>query len=194
MDAAKRWDREREHELDLGLHLGAPKLDLRKIAFGELVQRWIDEVLPHRTSKIYEGPEIRWLLKQSICKKSLAYLEKNDFQIILTELTEVRTGKGHPLKPDTIIRKWSVFRTVINHIRKEWGFNHWVHPMNGIKLPAPGDHRQRRWESDDIRRLIAGWHRSKRQLVVSDDGLITWKPFKSKKARGGTKCSYMPLI
>lgn len=190
---ARRWERAREVELDHGVDFSA-QLELRQITLGQLAQRWIEEILPDRPSARYEGPEVRRLLEDPISEKSLAHLTKADFRGLLKRLKTTLTARGTPPSPDTVIRKWSVFRTVINHIRDEWDYGHWPHPMKGIRLPKPSPWRIRRREPADIRRVVAAWHPSNRELVVGDDGSIGWRPFKDSRARGGCRNGYIRLI
>lgn len=193
LDDARRWERAREVELDHGVDFSA-HLELRRITLRELVQRWIDEVLPDRKSARYEGPEAEYLRNHRLSAKVLSNLAKADFRTLLAEMKGTPTVRGTLPSPDTIIRRWSVYRTIINYIRDEWDYGHWPHPMQGIRLPKPRPHRERRWESTDIRRLIAAWRISKRDLVIAGDGSISWRTFKNPRARGGCRNRYVPLI
>ncbi len=192
-DSAKRWERACEAELDLGIDRSS-LIDLRRTTLATLVERWITEVLPHRTSAGYEGPEAQRLLAHPIAAKNLAYIGQSDFRRVLAELQALPGRGGDAISPDTVIRKWTVYRTILRCIRDEWGYAHWANPLLGIRLPAPREHRERRWEPHELKRLVAAWRESRRQLIVTDDGCITWVPFENPKARGGCRNRYVPLI
>lgn len=193
LEDARRWERAREVDIDRGVDF-TTQLQLRNVTLRELLERWVDEVLPGRPSERYERPEILRLLDHPLTAKPLSRIVKADFRALLKKLEETHTIRGKPPSPDTVIRKWSVYRAAINYIRDEWDFGHWPHPMAGISLPAPSPPRDRRWEATDIRRLVAAWRISKRELVIADDGAVTWRPFADTRARGGCRNRYIPLI
>lgn len=191
-DDALKWQRKIESKLDEGVDVGRMS-DLRRVTLQEMVQRWIEEELPGRTSARYERPEAEVLAENAISSKALAYIDRSDGHRLMKELRDYHQPSGKPYSPNTIRRKWSVYLSIVRWIREEAGYLHWPSPLHGVALPPPGDHRERRWEPEDLKAVVAAWRIKKKKRIVQPDGTSIWEPL-PPKARGGCRNRYVPLV
>jgi hypothetical protein len=70
---AKEWARKAEVQADRG-ELGASRKVLSNVTLGDLVTRYINEVVPRKRGAFEEGVFLRAFLRHPICRKSMASL------------------------------------------------------------------------------------------------------------------------
>jgi integrase len=118
---AERWARSQEFEMDRGGY--TCPLEARKTTLGELIQRYMAEVLPSMRGAPEDSIRLKAICRRAICKFSVTALTPAKF-------AEYRDQRLKEVAPGTVIRELAYFSSIINHGRREWG----IHANNPVAL------------------------------------------------------------
>jgi integrase len=130
---AERWARSIEVEFDRSTFIDQSAA--QTTTFGELIQRYIKEVLPFMRGAHADSIRLNAILRRSICKTLMHMLTPSKIATYRDErLRQVSSG--------TVIRELAYFSSVINHARREWNINT-PNPVQLVKKPPspPGRNR-----------------------------------------------------
>ena len=142
---AEHWARSLEVEMDRGLF--RPASEDHKIPLRDLINRYIEEVLPSMKGAREDAIRLR-----AICRRPLA-------DYALTNLTAGRIAhyRDERLKqvaPATVVRELAYLSSIINHARKELGFPI-QNPVSLVRKPSSGRGRDRVLNAQEQERLLA---------------------------------------
>ena len=136
---AQSWAREQEAEMDRG---GLPTCDktLKAQTLGNLLDRYLKEVTPHKRSNETETQRLRKLQRHPMCVLSIKELRPLHLSQYRDErLTEVKAG--------TIRRELGLLHHLFDVAMREWGLPIAVNPLKRVSLPALHNARDRRLEA-----------------------------------------------
>lgn len=122
---AERWARSIEVEFDRGTFIDQSAA--QSTTFGEVIQRYMKEVLPSMRGAHEDSIRLNAILRRSICKSLMHALTPSKIAAYRDErLSQVSNG--------TVIRELAYFSSVINHARREWNINI-QNPVQLVKKP-----------------------------------------------------------
>lgn len=123
---AERWARSIEVEFDRGTFIDQSAA--QSTTFGEVIQRYMKEVLPSMRGAHEDSIRLNAILRRSICKSLMHALTPSKIAAYRDErLSQVSNG--------TVIRELAYFSSVINHARREWNINI-ANPVQLVKKPS----------------------------------------------------------
>lgn len=144
-EAAEKWARAIERELDLGLYINRGPAE--KMTLGDVLKKYLKEVVPSHKGADIEEVRIKALLRSNICKMAMIALTPQ----ILSEWRDKRLAD---VSPATVRRDLDVISSAINTARKDWGI-HVDNPVMAMRRPKPSKARERRLIGDEEQRLLA---------------------------------------
>lgn len=111
---AERWAKQVEVELDKGsfVNLGIAE----RTTFAEIIERYIDEVLPTMRGGKADFIRLKALARRPIAKLNMVALTPQ-------KIAQHRDERLKEVAPATVIRELSYFSSIITCARKEWGIN-----------------------------------------------------------------------
>lgn len=143
-DAAEKWARAIERELDQGLYINRGPAE--KMTLGAVLTRYQEEVVPGHKGADVEKIRIAALLRSNISKMAMIALTP---QI----LSEWRDKRLEEVSAATVRRDLDVISSAINTARKDWGI-HVDNPIMAMRRPKPSKARERRFIGDEEQRLL----------------------------------------
>ena len=146
---AQRWAVMIERELDQG-HVGCVA---KSVTLGNLLNRYLKEVTPHKKSRDKETWRIKALLKRSISGVSLTSLTST----IISNYKTVRLVDG----ARTTRYDLALIRHCLEFARLEWGYYLSINPVDLVSKPKLNKPRDRRVGKDDIDILMDASRHSK---------------------------------
>jgi integrase len=119
--------------------------DVPNKTFGQLLERYRDEVSPTKKGERWERLRIALVLRDEIAAVNLADLRQPDFACW-------RDRRLQSVSSASVRREWVLLSSACSIAVKEW---HWLkdHPMRGVKVPAHGKARDRTATMEEIDRL-----------------------------------------
>lgn len=142
--AAERWARSVEAEMDRGVYRVVN--DDHKITFGELIQRYIREVLPQMKGFQEDSYRLTAITKRRIAGYALTNLSSE-------HIAQYRDQRLREVSPGTVVRELAYLSSIINHARKEWRFPI-SNPVALVRKPSTGRGRDRVLSLDEQDRLL----------------------------------------
>lgn len=133
---AVEWATKIESEMIRGVFVATKEID--KTTFGELLQRYLDEITPNKKGAAVETYRIGKLVAHPMSQRVLGSLRSKDFADYRNELK--KGGKT----PSTIKKEISLISSVYEVARKEWGFEALENPTRHISLDKVRNERSRR--------------------------------------------------
>lgn len=129
--------------------------------FGELLNRYLDEVSPQKRGKRWEKIKIDMFNRQEIGSIKLSKLDA-------AVIAKWRDDRLKEVSSATVRREWNLLSSACNTAVKEWG---WLkaNPMKDVKRPADGDDRTRRVSEKEIEKLMftLGWDTTSKPATTS---------------------------
>lgn len=144
-EAAEKWARAIERELDLGLYIN--RAPAEKNTLGDILTRYLDEIVPTHKGAAVETIRIKALLKAKISQLAMIALTP-------AALAEWRDERLKSVSPATVRRDLDIISAAINIARKDWGI-HMENPVLSMRRPKPSKARERRLILDEEQRLLA---------------------------------------
>ncbi len=152
---AEKWARSIEIEIDRGTFINTDFA--QKTLFKEILQKYLDDVVPNMRSADNQAIRVRKLMKHPIAEVNMAQLSPK-------HIAEYRDERLKVIKPNTVIRELAVLSSIINHARREWSLNI-VNPVTLIKKPPSTKGRDRILNNEELGRLfcelekISSWYK-----------------------------------
>jgi len=141
---AEKWARSLEIEIDRGTYIN--KSYAEKTQFKEILQKYLNDVVPQMRSAETQAIRVRKLMKHPIAEVNMAQLSPK-------HMADYRDERLKVNKPNTVIRELAILSSVINHARREWGLNI-INPLTLIKKPSATKGRDRVINNEELNRLF----------------------------------------
>lgn len=151
LDAAEAWATRIEAEMTLGTFIDRSVLE--RTTFGDLLKRYAKEETPKKRGAETELVRLRALQKHALAARPLSKLRKVDFASYRDERLKTCCG-------ETVRRELVIISAVFTTARELWELPT-GNPLEGVKWPAKGQHRERRLEGDEEARLLEAARQSK---------------------------------
>lgn len=149
------WARTTERKADLG-EIGPATGDLKTL--GDLIKRYIEEVLPAKRSEYVERYLIGAVLRDPICGNPIATISPRVFG----RWRDKRLGE---VGPAVVARQLTILRHVFEVARKEWALPVQQNPVALISKPPLPPARDRRLGPNELGALVTGCRTCLNQLV-----------------------------
>jgi len=143
---AQAWARQVELQADRGDL--APRIAvLSQLTVGDLIRRYLREVVPGKRSANNEAAVLKAFLRRDITNVTLAQLTSAHF-------ASYRDERLALVKGPTVRREFVILRHCFAVAKGEWSIPIRANPLKSIKLPADSEARDRRLHEDDGERLM----------------------------------------
>ena len=139
---ALKWARSVESQLDLGTL--APKQTMPRLM--PTVERYVDEVTPLKKGKSQERYRANQFRKTKLADMQL---DKITGKVVV----QYRDARLKEVSPNTVRLELAFLSVVFEQCRKEWGLAV-SNPIRQIRMPKPGNPRQRRLEAGEEEALL----------------------------------------
>jgi integrase len=148
---AEHWADEQERNIRLtGLPLTVE--DLKKHTVGDIVRRYLQEITPAKGSSISERTVLNAFLRRELCRKSLAYVKRQDAYSYVAERLKDE-WRGKVITPRTVRREINSIQHIFEVARDRWGFENLHNPFRGISIKGSMHRRDRRLKEGELERL-----------------------------------------
>jgi hypothetical protein len=128
---AQTWGRDTERSIKLGLHTE------RDSSFGDLLQRYSEEVSVHKKTRTNERFLIAKLIRSWIAAVPVSKLSAQHF-------ARYRDQRLRSVSPSTCIKDLAVMGHCLKVAGREWGYSLQTNPVSQIRKPSPNKPRTRR--------------------------------------------------
>ena len=159
---AKLWGKKTE------LHFFREDNDIQKSdypLFKECLERYRDEVVINKRSRIMETKLISYLLKESFVNYKLNFVDSR-----VVALYRDRALKT--LKSSSVRRRLAIVSHMYTIAKKEWGYKI-ENPVLNIRKPKNPEPRNRRFTNDELTKLIKGNRASPKLRLIIQIALET---------------------
>ena len=159
---AKLWGKKTE------LHFFREDNDIQKSdypLFKECLERYRDEVVIRKRSRIMETKLISYLLKESFVNYKLNFVDSR-----VVALYRDRALKT--LKSSSVRRRLAIVSHMYTIAKKEWGYKI-ENPVLNIRKPKSPESRNRRFTNDELTKLIKGNRASPKLRLIIQIALET---------------------
>ena len=159
---AKLWGKKTE------LHFFREDNDIQKSdypLFKECLERYRDEVVIRKRSRIMETKLISYLLKESFVNYKLNFVDSR-----VVALYRDRALKT--LKSSSVKRRLAIVSHMYTIAKKEWGYKI-ENPVLNIRKPKSPEPRNRRFTNDELTKLIKGNRASPKLRLIIQIALET---------------------
>lgn len=146
-DWALRWAKETERELELGT-VPAAISDLKRIIFGDLLSRYLEEITPTKRGAESERYRLSRFLRHSISSLSLDRLTPQ-------VLAAYRDERLREVCGASVRREMTILHHCLEIARREWGIPLSQNPVEGLRLPPHSPSRVRRLAPGELERLLS---------------------------------------
>ncbi|KGV45210.1 phage integrase family protein [Burkholderia pseudomallei MSHR4012] len=151
LEEAQKWAADVEAEMTLGTFIDRSVLE--RTTFGDLLARYAKEETPKKRGSQTEVVRIRALQKHVLAARPLATLRKVDF-------ANYRDERLKKCCAETVRRELVIISAVFRTARELWELP-MGNPLDGVKWPPKGQHRERRLRGDEEARLLEAAGQSK---------------------------------
>ena len=159
---AKLWGKKTE------LHFFREDNDIQKSdypLFKECLERYKDEVVIRKRSRVMETKLISYLLKESFVNYKLNFVDSR-----VVALYRDRALKT--LKSSSVKRRLAIVSHMYTIAKKEWGYKI-ENPVLNIRKPKSPEPRNRRFTNDELTKLIKGNRASPKLRLIIQIALET---------------------
>ena len=163
---AEVWARRIEEEIDRGVDRAvfASRVEAETTTLHEALDRYEREVTPGKKGRADERYKLDVWRRSALAARPLASIQGKD--LAAWRDTELERGSA----PGTIRRRLALLAHVFVIARREWGMSSLTNPAGNVRLPPPGQPRDRRLVADELPRLLAA-----AQVYGGEIGpIITW--------------------
>lgn len=138
---AQAWATETEAEIIAGKRGHVPNK-----TFGELLNRYLDEVSPTKRGEKWERARIGLILRDELANVKLTDLDER-------HIAAWRDRRLKSVSPASVRREWNLLSSACSIAVKEWK---WLtrHPMKDVRRPPPTPPRDRLITDEEIERLM----------------------------------------
>ena len=141
---AEEWLREKAYELSQ-----LPRDLDERITLKEIVERFIKDTIPLRTSGTNEAIRLRALLREPIANLRLTEISRSD-------ISQYRDKRLREVKRNTFVREFGLIRTVVSTAIDDWGIRA-RNPFQSFSIRREPDQRNRRISDEELERLMAAY-------------------------------------
>ena len=159
---AKLWGKKTE------LHFFREDNDIQKSdypLFKECLERYRDEVVIRKRSRIMETKLISYLLKESFVNYKLNFVDSRVIALY-------RDRALNTLKSSSVRRRLAIVSHMYTIVKKEWGYK-LENPVLNIRKPKSPEPRNRRFTNEELTKLIKGNRASPRLRLIIQIALET---------------------
>jgi len=143
---AEAWSREMEIEADRGFLQFDARI-LQRIGLGDLIERYMDEISPHKSWPQNELIFLRKFQCEAIARQNLAQIQSRDF-------AKYRDAKLINISGSSVRRNLSIIQHVYEIAIKEWGLPIRENPVKLIRKPKNNPARERRLRPGEYESLL----------------------------------------
>ena len=143
---AQAWARQVELQADQA-DIAPKAAVLHQLTVGDLIRRYLNEVVPRKRSAKNEAAVLRAFLRHKLAEATLAKLTSAQF-------TAYRDERLLVVKGATVRREFVILRHCFEIARGEWSIPLRSNPLKAIKPPADSKARDRRLQEDDGEGLL----------------------------------------
>jgi integrase len=143
---AQRWARQTELEADKG-ELDIRSTDLQNITLAELARTYRDKITPRKKSAKAERYVLQAFLRHPICNLRLKQLTRANF-------ARYRDERLLHISEAGLARELNTIRHILNVARTEWGIPIKENPVEGLRLKARDNRRERRLRDGEQEKLL----------------------------------------
>jgi integrase len=138
---AQTWARQLELQADRGDLI--PKATvLNQLTVGDLIRRYLSEVVPRKRSAKNEASVLKAFLRHSLAQVTLSKLTSAQFAAYRDERLTVVKGA-------TVRREFVILRHCFETAKGEWSIPLRVNPLKTVRLPSDSKSRDRRLHEED---------------------------------------------
>ena len=159
---AKLWGKKTE------LHFFREDNDIQKSdypLFKECLERYRDEVVIRKRSRIMETKLISYLLKESFVNYKLNFVDSRVVALYRDQALKT-------LKSSSVRRRLAIVSHMYTIAKKEWGYKI-ENPVLNIRKPKSPEPRNRRFTNDELTKLIKGNRASPKLRLIIQIALET---------------------
>lgn len=142
---AKEWARQKELEADRG-ELKCSKSFLKKYTLGDIVSRYLGEVVPLKRQSV-EIFVLNAFLRHPICSKRLDQLTSADF-------SAYRDERLKTIAPISLKRQLAPISHAFEIAKSDWGIPIQENPVEKLRLKARDNRRERRLKAGEQEELL----------------------------------------
>ena len=111
------------------------------------------EITPTKASYVSETTVLKAFLRRTICKKSLAYVKRQDAHAYIAERL-ADTWRGKFITPRTVRHELNTIQHIFEVAKDRWeGFENLVNPFRGVQVKGSTFRRTRRLEPGELEKL-----------------------------------------
>lgn len=121
--------------------------ELRAISLSALIDRYLEEVTPHKRSAESERLRLRKMQLDPIAAMSLASLTAK-------AVSSYRDRRSETVKAGTVRRELSLLHNILDVARIDWGLAVASNPVKLVRMPRLDNARNRRLQPGEFERLI----------------------------------------
>lgn len=143
---AQAWGRQVELQVDRG-DLAPKETVLRQLTVGDLIRRYIDEVVPGKRSAKNEAAVLKAFLRHHLAHIALSELTSAQFAAYRDERLSM-------VKAATVRREFVILRHCFETAKGEWSIPLRINPLKAVRLPPDSKARDRRLQEDDGEELM----------------------------------------
>ena len=155
---AKEWARHQERLADRG-ELGPDRKELERITLGELVQRYLNEVVPFKKAADVEKIMLEAFLRHKICKKRLSELTTADFASYRDERLKTIIAKS-------LKREFSPISNMFEVARVDWLLPLRGNPLSDLSLKVKDNKRDRRLREGELDKLLEAGKKTRNPFLI----------------------------
>ncbi|WP_457938823.1 site-specific integrase [Mesorhizobium sp. 10J20-29] len=131
--------------------------NLNHISLGELVQRYLEEIVPTKKGAVNETIVLNAFMRDPICQKKLSVLATSDF-------AAYRDGRLETVAAKSVARWLSPLSNMFRIARVEWGLP-LSNPLADLRLITTDRKRHRRLRTGELDRLLFAIKKSRNRYV-----------------------------
>ena len=149
---ARRWVQDTESSIRSGRYFTVA--EAKRHTLGDLVDRYIKEVLPHKPKNAGNTKQQLLWWKSQLGSSTLANVNASAIAGCRNKLLATTTRRGRPMAPATVVRYLAALSHALNIAMKDW---EWLEdtPMRRISKPKEPRGRERFLSDDERQRLLA---------------------------------------
>lgn len=155
---AKEWARHQERLADRG-EIGPDRKELDRITLAELVQRYIDEVVPTKKGADIEKIVLEAFLRNRICKKRLSELTTADFATYQEERLKRITTKS-------LKRQLAPLSNMFVIAKVDWALPLRSNPIASLSFKVKDNKRDRRLKEGELDKLLEAGRKTRNPSLI----------------------------
>lgn len=158
LEDAKIWARTTEVEVDQTGLLADPRI-LAKTTVAMVLERYRDEIVSKKRSRVIETMIVDAMLRQPWCKRSLAQIDAGTF-------AEYRDERLKVVQPCTIKRELGLLQHAFDIASREWSLPMRTNPIKSITKPTVSNKRERRLRDGELDKLLKAAGKTRNPFIL----------------------------